>query len=144
MVKSAFSFFIDEVRKNLTKGLGFSKEDRDENLRRVGFVANLLSRNGVGVLAAFVSPYQRQREELRQNIENFIEVFVDTSLAVCEQRDPKGHYCQARTGEIKNFTGVSDPYERPVNPQIHILTETESLTENSAKILNYLEKNDFI
>ncbi len=134
----------DEVRKNLTKDLGFSKADRDENIHRVGFVANLLSRNGVGVIASFVSPYCRQREELRRNIENFIEIFVDTPLAVCEQRDPKGHYRQARAGEIQNFTGVSDPYEKPENPQIHILTEKESLAERLNKIFSYLEKNNFI
>jgi adenylylsulfate kinase len=102
----------DVVRENLTKDLGFSREDRDENIRRIGFVADLLSRNNVGVIASFISPYRGHRGELRERVHNFIEVFVDAPLSVCEARDPKGLYKKARSGSIKCFT-VGDPYETP-------------------------------
>ena len=103
----------DEVRENLTKDLGFSKEDRDENIRRISYVCKLLSRNGVGVITAFISPYCSMRDYARGNSINFIEIHVATPLEVCEGRDPKGLYKKARAGEIQMFTGVSDPYEPP-------------------------------
>src|SRR5215813_11758740 len=105
----------DTVREGLTRDLGFSKEDRDKNIERVTFVAKLLSRNGVGVVASFISPYREARDKVRQETTNFIEVFVDAPIQVCEDRDVKGMYAKARKGEIANFTGVSDPYEAPEN-----------------------------
>ncbi|MGC1245171.1 MAG: adenylyl-sulfate kinase, partial [Spirulinaceae cyanobacterium] len=100
----------DIVRQNLTKGLGFSKEDRDENIRRIGFVSNLLTRNGVIVLVSAISPYREIRQEVKQKIGDFLEVFVNAPLNVCEDRDVKGLYKKARAGEIKGFTGIDDPY----------------------------------
>ena len=109
----------DVVRENLSKGLGFSKEDRDTNIRRIAFVANLLSRNGVPVITAAISPYRAIRDEARQMMDDrFIEVYAKASVEVCEERDTKGLYAKARSGEIKEFTGVSDPYEEPENPEI--------------------------
>jgi sulfate adenylyltransferase len=134
----------DVVRENLTKELGFSKEDRDENIRRVGFVSDLLSRNGVGVIASFISPYRSQRGELREKVHNFIEVFVDASLKVCEERDPKGLYKKARTGEIKCFTGISDDYEIPKNPDLHLRTDQHSPEECAQKVVDYLRKQQLI
>ncbi len=134
----------DVIRKNLTKGLSFSKEDRDENIRRIGFVANLLSRNGVGVVASFISPYKKQREDLRANVNNFIEIFVDAPLSVCEDRDPKGMYKKARSGKIERFTGISDPYEVPKNPDIHLLSNEESVIECVEKVMTYMKKNRYI
>lgn len=128
----------DIVRENLAKGLGFSRQDRDENIRRIGFVAGLLARNGVGVVASFISPYRAQRQELREKIENFVEVFVDTPLAVCESRDPKGMYKKARTGEIKLFTGISDPYEAPEAPEIRLVTPDMGVEECARKVVEYL------
>jgi len=133
----------DIVRDYLTN-LGFSKEDRDANIKRVGFIAGLLSRNGVNVIASFISPYLGHRQELRDNIDNFIEVFVDAPLEVCEERDPKGMYKKARAGEIKNFTGISDPYEPPENPEIHLNTADTTPEECAEKVLNYLKDKGFI
>ena len=110
----------DIVRTNLTKGLGFSKEDRDENIRRIGFVSHLLTRNGVLVLVSAISPYRAIREEVRERIGDFVEVFVNAPLAVCEERDVKGLYKRARKGEIKSFTGIDDPYEPPTNPEVEV------------------------
>lgn len=134
----------DIVRANLTKGLSFSKEDRDENIRRIGFVSNLLSRNGVGVIASFISPYKKQRDALRDNVENFIEVFVDTPLNICEDRDPKGMYKKARAGEIKSFTGVSDPYETPDNPDIHLLSNEMSIDKCAEMVIEYLKEEGYL
>lgn len=134
----------DIARKNLTEDLGFSKEDRDENIRRIGFVANLLSRNNVGVIASFISPYRKQREDLKSQVNNFIEVFVDAPLEVCEKRDPKGMYKKARLGEIKKFTGISDPYESPLNPSIHLRTDSSPPEDCARVILDYLRENQFI
>ena len=135
----------DVVRENLSKGLGFSKEDRDTNIRRIAFVANLLSRNGVPVITAAISPYREIRDEARQMMDGrFIEVYIKASVAVCEERDVKGLYAKARSGEIKEFTGVSDPYEEPTNPEITVETETQSPDESAAQILSYLEDNGFI
>ena len=110
----------DIVRENLTKGLGFSKEDREENIRRIGFVAHLLTRNGVIVLVSAISPYRSMREEAKQRIGDFVEVFVNAPLNVCEERDVKGLYKKARAGEIKQFTGISDPYEPPPNRRSNV------------------------
>ena len=133
----------DVVRENLAN-LGFSKEDRDQNIKRVGFVANLLARNGIGVIASFISPYTKQREKLHKTVHNYIEVFIDAPLVVCEQRDPKGMYKKARAGEIKNFTGISDPYEEPRNPDIHLDTANTSPEECAEKVLGYLRENGHI
>jgi adenylylsulfate kinase len=116
----------DEIRKNLSQGLGFSKADRDANILRIAFVARLLSRNGVVAITAAISPYRAIRDQARAEILRFVEVFVDCPLEVCEQRDVKGLYKKARSGEIKQFTGISDPYEPPENPEIHLHTELEN------------------
>ena len=112
----------DVIRENLSKGLGFSKEDRDINVLRIGFVCNLLSRNGVVAIAAAISPYEEIRQKNRSQIENYVEVFVDAPVEECARRDPKGLYKRVYAGEIKNFTGVDDPYEPPANPEIHLDT----------------------
>lgn len=129
----------DVVRTNLSKGLGFSREDRNTNVRRVAFVANLLSRNGVVAIIAMISPYRAVRDEVRMTTENFIEIYVNAPLDVCESRDVKGLYAKARTGKIKAFTGIDDPYEEPLNPDITCYTSIESLEESSAKIITELE-----
>jgi len=135
----------DVVRENLSKGLGFSKEDRDTNIRRIAFVANLLSRNGVPVITAAISPYRAIRDEARQMMDDrFVEVYVKASIEACEERDVKGLYAKARSGEIKEFTGVSDPYEEPENPEIVVETEKQSPEESAQQILAYLEENGFI
>jgi len=134
----------DVVRQYLTKGLGFSKEDRDENIRRIGFVADLLTRNGVIVLVAAISPYRKTREEVRQKIGNFIEVYVNAPLEVCEQRDVKGLYKKARAGEIQNFTGISDPYEPPIDPEIECRTDLESESASMTKIIRILEELGYL
>jgi adenylylsulfate kinase len=134
----------DEVRKYLCRDLGFSKEDRDENIRRVSYLAKLLTRNDVITLCCFVSPYRAAREKARALIDSFAEIYVNTPLAVCEERDVKGLYARARAGEIPAFTGVSDPYEPPINPEIEILTNQQELAESVAIIINYLNKNSII
>jgi adenylylsulfate kinase len=135
----------DVVRENLSKGLGFSKEDRDTNIRRIAFVANLLSRNGVPVITAAISPYRAIRDEARQMMDDrFIEVYAKASVEVCEERDTKGLYAKARSGEIKEFTGVSDPYEEPENPEIVVETAEQTPEESAQQILTYLEDNGFI
>lgn len=130
----------DEVREHLSKGLGFSKEDRDTNIRRIGFVAGLLARNGVVAVTAAISPYRGVRDEVRAGVERFVEVFVDTPLEVCEGRDVKGLYARARAGEIPEFTGVSDPYEPPLHPEIHIHTEGRAPSESAAEVVAWLER----
>jgi len=134
----------DIVRQNLTKGLGFSKEDRDENIRRIGFVSHLLTRNGVIVLVSAISPYREIRQEVREKVKDFVEVYVNAPLAVCEERDVKGLYKRARAGEIKAFTGISDPYEPPVNPEIECRTDKEELSESVAKVLHKLQELDYV
>ncbi len=134
----------DTVRQGLTRDLGFSKEDRDKNIERVTFVAKLLSRNGVGVLASFISPYREARQNVREETTNFIEVFVDAPLEVCIERDVKGMYAKAIAGEIKEFTGISDPYEAPEAPEITVNTDRETVDESVQKILCYLEEHQFI
>lgn len=134
----------DIVRTNLTKGLGFSKEDRDENIRRIGFVSHLLTRNGVIVIVSAISPYRAVREEVRARVGSFVEVFVNAPLSVCEDRDVKGLYKRARSGEIKQFTGISDPYEPPANPEIECRTDLEDLEESVEKVLSTLKDGGYI
>jgi adenylyl-sulfate kinase len=138
----------DEIRTNLSKGLGFSKEDRDTNIRRIGFVSRLLARNGVGVITAAISPYRDIRDEVRtKTLEDgaeFVEVFVKCSIEVLAERDVKGLYKKALAGEIKQFTGVSDPYEEPLNPDVLVDTATETIEASLAKILWELEQRALI
>lgn len=134
----------DIVRTNLTKGLGFSREDRDENIRRIGFVSHLLTRNGVIVLVSAISPYRSTREEVRHRIGNFVEVYVNAPLSVCEERDVKGLYKRARAGEIANFTGISDPYEPPEHPEITCNTNVEDLEESVLKVMNRLQELGYL
>lgn len=134
----------DIVRQGLTQDLGFSKEDRDKNIERVTFVAKLLSRNGVGVICSFISPYQSVRDKVRLETTNFIEIFVDASLDAVIERDVKGLYKKAIAGEIENFTGISDPYEAPVDPDVHVRTDDQSPPESANKILEHLEDRSLI
>lgn len=134
----------DVVRTNLSKGLGFSKEDRDINIRRIGFVCHLLTRNDVVAIAAAISPYRAIRDEVRQMIGHFVEVYVKAPLEVCEQRDVKGLYKKARAGEIKEFTGISDPYEEPLNPEVICETHRETPEESVEKILSKLRELGYI
>jgi adenylylsulfate kinase len=135
----------DVVRENLSKGLGFSKEDRDTNIRRIAFVADLLSRNGVPVITAAISPYRELRDEARELMgDRFIEVFVKASVEVCADRDPKGLYEKAFAGEIKEFTGVSDPYEEPLSPELTLDTENETPEESAGKIISLLEERQLL
>lgn len=129
----------DIVRQNLTKGLGFSRADRDENIRRIGFVAELLSRNGVVVIVSAISPYREARKQVRSKIKHFLEVYVNAPLAVCEARDVKGLYKRARAGEIQQFTGIDDPYEAPLDPDVECHTQIESLDESVAKVMKAFE-----
>ncbi|AUT01447.1 adenylyl-sulfate kinase [Nostoc sp. CENA543] len=134
----------DQVRQHLTKGLGFSKEDRQENIRRISFVAHLLTRNDVVVLVPVIAPYYQMRDEMRNLIGNFIEVYVNAPLAVCEQRDVKGLYQQARLGKIQQFTGIDDPYEVPLHPDVECDTVQESVAESANKVLNKLNELGYI
>jgi adenylylsulfate kinase len=136
----------DVVRTNLSKGLGFSREDRDTNIRRIGFVAHLLARNGVAVICSAISPYRKTRSEIRDLVgaDSFVEIYADCPIDVCATRDGKVEmYAKARSGELKEFTGVSDPYEPPANPQVHVLTNTETPDESARHILDYLSANGF-
>lgn len=128
----------DEVRKNLSSGLGFSKADRDANIMRIAFVAKLLSRNGVIAITAAISPYAEIRDQARAEIGKFVEVYVDCPLEVCEQRDVKGLYKKARSGEIKQFTGISDPYEPPANAEVVVHTDRENPEQDVEIILSRL------
>ena len=128
----------DVVRTHLSKGLGFSKEDRDTNIRRIAFVAQLLTRNGAGVIAAAISPYRETRDYARREIKNFVEVFVECPLEVCIERDVKGLYKKALAGEIKQFTGVSDPYEEPLNPEVTIRSDKVSVDDGARQIIHKL------
>jgi adenylyl-sulfate kinase len=135
----------DVVRTNLSKGLGFSKEDRDTNIRRIGFVANLLARNGCAAITAAISPYAAIRDECRAMCEaQFIEVYVEAPLEVVEERDTKGLYKKARAGEIKNFTGISDPYEAPENAEVVVHTGSESIEDSANRILDYLVEHGLV
>ena len=134
----------DITRKYLSKGLGFSKEDRDENIRRVGFVCSMLTKHGSVVTAAFVSPYRSIRDENRKLIGNFVEVYVKCSLEKCMERDVKGMYKKAIAGEIKNFTGVSDPFEEPEKPELIVETDKENEAESLKKIIDKLEEFGYL
>jgi adenylyl-sulfate kinase len=134
----------DIVRKSLTSDLGFSKEDRDENIKRVTFVAKLLTRNGVAVLATFVSPYLERRRKTREEIGSFVEVYTRCPVEVCIQRDDKGMYRKALAGEITDFTGVDDPYEEPEDPELILDTDKESIEESTWKVLKKLEELGYI
>lgn len=134
----------DIVRESLTKDLGFTKEDRDTNIRRVSFVAKLLSRNEVGVLSSFISPYREVRQEVREKTTNFVEIFVNPPLEVCKERDVKNMYAQAERGEIENFTGISDPYEEPENPEVELRTDKEEVDESAKKVIDKLVELDYI
>jgi adenylyl-sulfate kinase len=135
----------DDVRKNLSKGLSFSKEDRDTNIRRIGYVARLLSRNGVVAIAAAISPYRETRDETRREHEApFVEVFVDCSFEELIRRNRKGLYAKALRGEIQNFSGVSDPYEPPLAPEVTVRTDRERIEESVAKILACLERRALV
>src|SRR3984893_12965037 len=123
----------DAVRQHISKGLGYSKEDRDENVRRIGFVAELLTRNGVIVLVSAISPYRSVRDEVRRRIGNFLEVYVNAPVSICEQRDVKGLYQRARAGELHHFTGLDDPYEPPAVAEIECHTDLEPLAESTGK-----------
>jgi sulfate adenylyltransferase len=131
----------DAVRTHLSKGLGFSREDRDTNVRRIGFVAAEIVRHGGLVVAAVVSPYRQTRREVREMVgpEHFVEVFVDTPLEVCEARDVKGWYARARAGEVDGFTGVDDPYEPPMDPELRLTTVDATPDDNARRVLAYLE-----
>jgi adenylyl-sulfate kinase len=129
----------DVVRRHLSKGLGFSREDRDTNVRRIGFVAGLLARNGVPVIVAAVSPYRSTRAEVRSEIANFVEVHVQCPQEVCERRDVKGMYAQARAGKIQHFTGVDDPYEPPAECEVTIMTDQEDAHASLEKIVAKLQ-----
>ena len=134
----------DEMRKRLTKGLGYSREDREENVRRIAYVASLLTNvRGIAIVAA-ISPYARTRLAARAEIKNFVEVYVQCPLSKCMERDPKGLYAKATRGEISNFTGLSDPYEHPQQPEITVYTDRESESDSLQKILDGLIDLDFI
>ncbi len=134
----------DIVRRSLTRDLGFSRQDRDENIRRVTFVAKLLTRNGVFVLTSFISPYRDIRAHAREEIGSFLEIYVKAPLEVCMARDVKGMYKKALAGQIKEFTGVSDPYEEPERPDILLETDKESIEESAAAVLRRLKELGFI
>jgi len=138
----------DEIRTNLSKGLGFSKEDRDTNIRRIGYVCRLLSRNGVAAISAAISPYREVRDEVRRLVEadgaTFVEVFVKCPIEVLAERDVKGLYKKALAGELKGFTGVSDPYEEPLAPEVVIESNRETVEFSVTKILRELEQRKLL
>lgn len=131
----------DEIREFLSMGLSFSKPDRDENIRRIGYVAGLLTRHGVITLVSAISPYREARDAVRARIPNFIEVYVNAPLATCESRDVKGLYRKARAGQIKCFTGIDDPYEAPLHPEVECRTDLESVPESAAKIISAIDQH---
>jgi adenylylsulfate kinase len=134
----------DVVRENLSKGLGFSKEDRDTNIRRIAFVAHLLQRNGVFVITAAISPYREIRDEARAMIRDFVEVYCECPLEVCEERDVKGLYAKARAGEIKGFTGIDDPYEPPENAEVVCHTDRQSPEESARLVIGRLVEDKYL
>ena len=131
----------DVVRETISKDLGFSEEDRNKNIERMSYLAQMLADNGVNVVSAFVSPYREMRDFAREICPNFIEVYVKCSIEKCKERDVKGMYAKAEKGEIKDFTGVQDPFENPCNPEIIIDTENKTIEENVQEIISYIEKN---
>lgn len=136
----------DNIRMGLNKGLGFSDEDRIENIRRIGEVSKLFVDAGTIVLTAFISPFQKERDAVRSLVKEgeFIEVFIDTPLEVCESRDPKGLYKKARKGEIPNFTGISSPYEAPSKPEIHIVNDNINIEDITEQIINYMQEKGYL
>jgi adenylylsulfate kinase len=143
--KQGLSTYIldgDNIRQGINKDLSFAPEDRTENIRRIAEISNLMLNAGVITLAAFVSPYIKDREEVQQIVgtDNFIEIFVNTSLEECERRDVKGLYKKARSGEIKNMTGISAPYEAPINPDLEVITDGQSIEESVEIIINFITK----
>jgi adenylylsulfate kinase len=130
----------DEVRTNLCQGLGFSRADRDTNIARIGYVAGKLAKHGVAVVVAAISPYREARAKVRAAVTNFVEVFVDAPLETCAQRDPKGLYAKAIAGEIANFTGVSDPYEAPEDPELVVHTDREPVERSAEQVMDALER----
>jgi adenylyl-sulfate kinase len=134
----------DVIRTHLSKGLGFSKEDRDANIKRIGFICKLLSRNGVIAIAAAISPYRAVRDFNRKEIGDFVEVYCKCSLEVCIERDVKGLYKKALAGEIKNYTGIDDPYEEPLNPEVVLETDRETPEESVKKIFQKLESLEYV
>ncbi len=136
----------DNIRMGLNKGLGFSDEDRVENIRRIGEVSKLFVDAGIIVLTAFISPFQKERDAVRALVEKseFIEIFIDTPLEVCESRDPKGLYQKARKGEIPNFTGIDSPYEAPQNPEVYIHSNSISIDEAANTVINYLSQQGYL
>ncbi len=134
----------DEIRENLCRDLTFSKKDRDENIRRVSYLAKLLTRNDIITLCCFVSPYREARAKARASIGSFVEVFVDAPLALCEERDVKGHYARAKEGGISNFTGLDDPYEAPENPELHLTTAQMTVRQCADIILEYMSKHGYL
>lgn len=134
----------DIIRRNLWGELGYTKQDRDENIRRVAFLADLLTRNGIITITTFISPYRELREHARKSIGAFVEVYVKCPVEVCMQRDTKGLYQKALAGEISNFTGVSDPYEEPLNPDVLIESDKEPVEESVAKVIGELKKLRYI
>jgi sulfate adenylyltransferase len=136
----------DVVRTHLSKGLGFSKEDRDTNILRIGFVAGEIARHSGTVVCAAISPYRKTRNEARKMVgeDRFVEVYVNTPLDVCEQRDVKGLYARARRGEIKGFTGIDDPYEEPVGAEVVVNTVDKTPEENALAIVEYLKERGFL
>jgi adenylyl-sulfate kinase len=134
----------DIVRQSLTRDLGFSRADRDENIRRVTFVAKLLTRNDVFVLTSFISPYREIRAESRREIGSFVEIYTKCPLETCMERDIKGMYKKAIEGKIKEFTGISDPYEEPEHPEILLETDKETLEESALKVLAYIKEQGYL
>ena len=130
----------DVIRKHLWKELGYSKEDRDENIRRVTYLAKLLARNGVAVLTSFISPYRELRAHARKELVDFVEVYVKCPVEVCIERDSRGMYKKALAGEIQNFTGISDPYEEPLNPEVFIESDKEPVEESVLKVMAKLKQ----
>ena len=134
----------DIIRKHLWRELGYSKEDRDENIRRAAYLAQLLTRNGIAVLTSFISPYQELRDYARKQIGNFVEIYVKCPVEVCIQRDSRGMYRKALAGEIQNFTGVSDPYEEPLNPEVIIESDREPVKQSVARVIAKLKELGYI
>jgi adenylyl-sulfate kinase len=134
----------DEVRRNLSKGLGFSKEDRDTHNKRIIYVCKLLTRNGVNAIVSLISPYRSTRAYARENLPKFVEVYLKCSIEECIKRDPKGLYKKALAGEITNMTGIQDPYEEPLNPEVLLDTEHDSSKNNVAKVIRKLEELGYI
>lgn len=146
MKKHTYLLDGDNIRMGLNRGLSFSDEDRIENIRRIGEVSKLFVDSGMIVLTAFISPFIKDREIVKALVaeDEFIEVFVDTPLGVCESRDPKGLYVKARNGDIPNFTGISSPYESPINAAIHLQTDAKSIEECTDEIINFLQKRGYL